>query len=90
MLFKFLIFANENPFFLAHLTSGSTFHLALQQYFEKQEVPLATSPPVTHQLWQSVNSILANIKPIAELVEAPIFHPILQYKGIVDCVSTIE
>lgn len=76
------------PLCAAHLTAGSTFHAALQTYFQTKEPPAAKSP--LSDVWTSVTSALANIHDEPELIEAPIVHPILQYKGIVDCVSAVK
>lgn len=74
--------------FSAHLTKGSQFHLTLQNYFQTGKIPDDRSPII--DTWSSVNSILSKINPKAELVEASIVHPVLKYKGIVDCVAEIE
>lgn len=74
--------------FAAHLTAGSNFHSALQTYFVTKQAPATNSPLAA--LWSSVSSALVNVHPDPELIEAPIVHPILQYKGIVDCVSNVR
>lgn len=71
---------------LAHLTQGSGFHSALQTFFETKQPPIDVTEAVS-QLWTSVSGPLADIHHDTELVEAPIVHPLLHYKGFVDCVS---
>lgn len=74
--------------FAAHLSAGTSFHGALQKYFDTKETPAPQSS--LSGLWTSVTSALVNINDSPELIEAPIVHPVLQYKGIVDCVSNVK
>lgn len=73
---------------VAHLSAGSQFHTALQTYFHTKQAPEPKSP--LSGLWTSVAAALVNVHDEPELIEAPIVHPILQYKGIVDCVSGVK
>lgn len=75
-------------FFLAHLQHGSQFHSSIQNYFDNGDTPNPNSQ--IYETWKSVSPILDQISDKAELVEAPIAHPALMYKGIVDCVASVN
>lgn len=67
---------------------GKEFHSAIEQYLSNGEVP--TSQSSINQLWQSVNPSLNELKPRAVLMEQPILHADLKYKGIIDNVSLVK
>lgn len=71
-----------------HLTTGSNFHSSLHQYFETRQKVDYPSP--LKELWQSVGKTVATIDGKPALVEQPLCHPYLKYKGIADCAATIE
>lgn len=90
-LFTIYIFIKINLLFIVsvdHLTTGSNFHLALQNYLKTNIVPDDSSSII--DLWKSVTNVLNDTKLKPELIEQSLVHPILKYKGIVDCVSTIR
>lgn len=71
-----------------NLRTGSLFHLCVENYLTKKQVPDSQSP--VFNLWQSVNSTLSALDPKPLMIEKPILHPDLKYKGIIDCVSIIK
>lgn len=70
------------------LKIGSHFHSSIQNYFENQEVPDDSSS--VFKLWQSVGDVLVKLDPKPVLIEKPILHPDLMYKGVIDCVSIVK
>lgn len=73
---------------VGHLMAGSNFHSSLQHYFHTKEIPPEDSSLA--KIWSSVTGVLNRIEIDPDLIEAPIVHPVLQYKGVVDCVSQVR
>lgn len=69
------------------LNLGKDFHSAIEQFLNNGQVPEPDS--TVNQLWQSVNPSLNELKPKAVLLEQPILHADLKYKGIIDNVSMV-
>lgn len=72
-----------------NLSRGLRFHNLLQDYFTGV---LADDPEITETdalVWKSIQAVLPEIERKALFVEHRLVHPLLQYKGVVDCVSTI-
>lgn len=67
---------------------GKEFHSAIEQYLSNGEAPASDSS--INQLWQSVNPSLNELKPKAVLLEQPILHADLKYRGIIDNVSMVK
>lgn len=67
---------------------GKEFHSAIEQYLSNGETPATDSS--INQLWQSVNPSLNELKPKAVLLEQPILHADLKYRGIIDNVSMVK
>lgn len=67
---------------------GKEFHSAIEQYLSNGEVPASDS--TINQLWQSVNPSLNELKPKVILLEQPVLHADLKYKGIIDNVSMVK
>jgi len=72
----------------SNLNSGYRFHSSIEHYFRTKEIPTASSPVL--QLWESVKGVFDTFTAMPEIVEKPLFHPTLKYKGICDCVSEID
>lgn len=74
-----------------NLGRGLRFHNLLQDHFTSSsdtDHSMAQEDP-NYLVWQSVQSVLPEIEKPALFVEQRVCHPVLQYKGVVDCVSTI-
>lgn len=76
----------------ANLNRGLKFHNMLQEYFtktgEEDMEPLSEDHP-NYLVWKSVQSVLPEVDKEALFVETRVQHPVLQYKGVVDCVSCV-
>lgn len=72
----------------ATLDRGKTFHSAIEDFLSQGHEPAHDSPII--QLWQSIDSSLKQLKPKPVLLEQPILHADLKYKGIIDNVSIVE
>ena len=70
------------------MQQGKEFHEILDNYFQTGNIPQSTSS--NFKTWESVYVVLKKVSPNVELIEAHLVHPELKYKGIVDCVSSIE
>lgn len=70
------------------LNIGKEFHAAIEQFLTDGQIPDADSS--VNQLWQSVHPRLHELKPKAILLEQPILHADLKYKGIIDNVSLVR
>lgn len=70
------------------LNLGKDFHSAIEQFLSNGEIPDSDSS--VNQLWQSVNPSLNELKPKSVLMEQPILHADLKYKGIIDNVSLVK
>lgn len=67
---------------------GKEFHSAIEQFLIDGETPDADAS--VNQLWQSVSPSLHELQPKSVLVEQPILHADLKYKGIIDNVSLVR
>lgn len=67
---------------------GTQFHLAIEHFLDKGEKPEENSPII--KLWHSVDHSLNELKPKSVLLEQPILHADLKYKGIIDNVSIVK
>lgn len=73
-----------------NLDRGLRFHNMLQEYFTKESAEkLITEEDPNYPVWKSVQSVLPEIDKQALFVEKRVRHPVLHYKGVVDCVSFI-
>lgn len=70
------------------LNRGKNFHLAIENFLSQGQVPDNDSPII--KLWQSIDSSLTQLKPKSVLLEKPILHADLKYKGIIDNVSIVK
>lgn len=70
------------------LETGKQFHLAVQNYLTDGQVPNCDSPIIN--LWQSLDDSIKALNPKPLMIEKPIVHAELKYKGIVDNVSLIK
>lgn len=68
--------------------TGRTFHSAVENYLETRQTPEDSSSVI--KLWRSVSHVLVEMDPKPLLTEAPIVHPHLKYKGIVDGLAVIK
>lgn len=66
-----------------NLNRGLRFHNSLQDYFT------GIMPDTEDLVWQSLQSVVPEIERKALFVEKRVVHPVLKYKGVVDCVSSI-
>lgn len=73
-----------------NLGRGLRFHNMLQDYFTGaiDEASMTEHHP-NYLVWKSVQSVLPEVNKQALFVEKRVQHPVLRYKGVVDCVSTI-
>lgn len=74
-----------------NLSRGLRFHNMVQDYFTgvSDNDHLTSSTDSDSLVWKSVQSVLPEINRPALFVEKRLVHPVLHYKGVVDCVSTI-
>lgn len=77
-----------------NLSRGLRFHNLLQDYFtttadDRDAKELVAEDDPNYPVWKSVQSVLPEIDRDAVFVEKRVQHPVLRYKGVVDCVSTI-
>lgn len=70
------------------LDRGKRFHSAIENYLNTGQVPQPESPII--KFWQSIDPSLHELKPKAILLEQPILHADLKYKGIIDNVSIVK
>lgn len=70
------------------LDRGKNFHMAIENYLCNGQIPDNDSPII--KLWQSIDSSLNQLKPKSVLLEQPILHADLKYKGIIDNVSIVK
>lgn len=71
----------------SYLQNGSLFHSTIEKYLTTHIVPDTTSH--IYDTWRSVDPFLHQISD-TPLVERAISHPYLKYKGIVDCVASVN
>lgn len=71
----------------SYLDNGKLFHSTIENYLLIRNIPDATSN--IYDTWQSVSPFIQQISD-APLVEKSIYHPHLKYKGIVDCVASVN
>lgn len=73
-----------------NLGRGLRLHNLLQDYFTHgiEEHSITEAHP-SYLVWKSVRPVLQQVDKQALLVERRVQHPVLRYKGVVDCVSTI-
>lgn len=72
----------------ATLLRGKDFHSAIENFLNQGDVPSRDSSIV--KLWDSIDSSLNNLKLKPFLLEQPILHADLKYKGIIDNVSIVK
>lgn len=70
------------------LQRGKIFHSAIENFLSKGDVPSRDSSIV--KLWDSIDNSLNSLKPKPVLLEQPILHADLKYKGIIDNVSIVK
>lgn len=70
------------------LDRGKNFHKAIENFLSQGQIPDNDSPII--KLWQSIDSSLNKLKPKSVLLEKPILHADLKYKGIIDNVSIVK
>lgn len=70
------------------LNLGRDFHSAIEQYLTNGQTPDSDSS-ITH-LWQSISPSLNELQPKPVLMEQPVLHADLKYKGIIDNVSLVR
>lgn len=74
-----------------NLSRGLRFHNLLQNYFmglsDNEHLTEESGPD--YKVWKSVQTVLPEIERQAMFVEQRLVHPVLQYKGVVDCVSSV-
>lgn len=68
--------------------TGSLFHKSIENFLLHKTEP--ENIPTIQNLWGSVKQSLGEVETQPLLVETPLIHPFLKYKGIVDCVSIIR
>ncbi|XP_031625852.1 mitochondrial genome maintenance exonuclease 1-like [Contarinia nasturtii] len=67
---------------------GKDFHLAIEKFLISGTVPMPDSHLI--KLWQSIDNSLNELQPKPVLLEQPIIHAELKYKGIIDNVSIVR
>lgn len=70
------------------LDKGKDFHLAIEDFLNRGQIPAPDSPII--KLWQSIDHSLSELRPKPVLMEQPILHADLKYKGIIDNVSIVK
>lgn len=70
------------------LDRGKEFHSAIENYLSSGTIPGAESSVI--KLWESIDNSLKQLQPKAVLLEQPILHATLKYKGIIDNVSVVR
>lgn len=65
-------------------SNGTNLHLCIQKYLEGQSDIDLKEPNRGH--WTSLELVLNDVTDVA-CTEKPVKHPILRYKGILDCVA---
>lgn len=73
----------------ALLDRGSKFHTCIKQFLEVKDERAVEVDADTEGVWKSVQNVLSKISDVRHL-EEDVAHPILLYKGIVDCVASYE
>lgn len=68
--------------------TGSKFHKSIENFLTDRIEPDDTTG-IEH-LWDSINPTLQTLDAKPLLTEKYVTHPILRYKGIVDCVSIVQ
>ena len=69
------------------MEGGKLFHQLLSQYFTTpDQIKIDGS---VEGVWSSVSSVLKNIGS-AKAIESHVVHPVLKYRGIIDCIATYE
>lgn len=70
------------------LDRGKNFHAAIEDFLNRGQTPAPDSPIIN--LWQSIGQSLDELQPKPVLLEQPILHVDLKYKGIIDNVSVVK
>lgn len=70
------------------LMEGVKLHRCLKKYLESDGKEVEVDPVIIG-CWGSLEKLLPNISNI-KMVEESIQHPVLMYKGVLDCVATYE
>lgn len=65
-------------------SNGTNLHLCIQKYLDGQSDINLKEPNRGH--WTSLELVLNDITDVA-CTEKPVKHPVLRYKGILDCVA---
>lgn len=73
----------------ALLNRGSKFHSCIKQYLEDKDERAVVLDEDTEAVWRSLDKVLPMISDVRHL-EENVAHPILLYKGIVDCVASYQ
>lgn len=70
------------------LARGKNFHAAIEDFLSQGTIPTPDSSII--KLWDSIDNSLKELKPKPVLLEQPILHAELKYKGIIDNVSIVK
>lgn len=70
------------------LDRGKHFHAAIEDFLSQGTIPTRDSSII--QLWDSIDNSLKELNPKPVLLEQPILHAELKYKGIIDNVSIVK
>lgn len=73
----------------ALLNRGTKFHSCIKQYLETKDEKAVELDEDTEKVWQSLENVLPMISDVIH-IEENVAHPILLYKGIVDCVASYQ
>lgn len=70
------------------LNRGKEFHSAIEHFLSQGTIPQPDSSII--KLWDSIDNSLQEMQPKPILLEQPILHADLKYKGIIDNVSVVR
>ena len=70
------------------LNQGQKFHSCLKSYLESDEKEnYSICDKDVEKCWMSLNHVLPDIDNV-KLIEKPVYHPVLMYRGVLDCVAS--
>ncbi|KAK6645348.1 hypothetical protein RUM43_001624 [Polyplax serrata] len=80
---------NRKQILVDLLRKGAKLHRCLRTYFETgQEVDIEDDEEIKG-CWESLEKLLPDISNV-KMVEEGVNHPVLMYKGVVDCVASYQ
>ncbi|EEB14202.1 conserved hypothetical protein [Pediculus humanus corporis] len=77
-----------NKFTKDSLNQGQKFHSCLKSYLESDDKEnYSICDKDVEKCWMSLNHVLPDIDNV-KLIEKPVYHPVLMYRGVLDCVAS--